>query len=121
MISLAIQRLVILSCRGKIDTYRRIIPSLSILRERTAVIKAEFSIYHMCITHKKHFYHSTIHLEKVNLKENGIGIVDNVSTFQIKKRPSRQNRAIINDDKIPKFNVSLLCKELEYCFNFTNL
>ncbi|KYN32556.1 hypothetical protein ALC56_13037 [Trachymyrmex septentrionalis] len=101
-----IQRLVISSCRGKIDidTYRRIIPSLNILRERTAVIKAEFSIYHMCTVHKKHFYNSTIYLDKINPKENGIGIVDNVSTFQIKKRSPRRNRAIINDDKIPKLN-----------------
>jgi len=119
MILAMIQRLVISNRRGKIDidTYRRIIPSLNILREKTAAIKAEFSIY-MCIAHKKHFYNSTIYLDKV--KENGIG-VNNISTFQIKKRPSRRNRAIINDDKIPKLNVSLLCKELEYCFNFTTL
>lgn len=106
MILAMIQRLVISSCRSKIDidTYRRIIPSLNILRERTAVMKAEFSIYHMCIIHKKHFYNSTICLDKVNPKENRIDIVDNVSTFQIKKRPSRRNRAIITDDKIPKLN-----------------
>ncbi|KYN02712.1 hypothetical protein ALC62_06512 [Cyphomyrmex costatus] len=101
-----IQSLVISSCKDKIniDTYRRIVPSLNILRERIAVITAGFSIHHMCIVHKKHFHSSTVHLEKVNLKENQIGINNVSSTFQIKKGPSRRNRIIINDDKIPKLN-----------------
>lgn len=110
-----IQRLVISSWRGKvdIDAYRRIVPTLNILRETTTVIKAVFPVHHTCITHKRPFYDSAVCLEKINSKENGAGIIDNISTFQIKKRPSRRNRVIINDDKIPKSNVSSLCQDEE--------
>lgn len=109
-----IQRLVISSCRGKadIDAYRRIVPSLSILRG-TTVVKAVFPVHYICITHQRLFYDSTVRLEKINSKENGTVITDDISTFQIKKRSSRRNRAIINDDKILKSNVSSLYQDKE--------
>lgn len=104
-----IQRLVISNCRGKIDidAYRRIVPSLNILRGRTAAIKAGFPVYHTCTIHKRLFHDSTIRLEKINPKGNGIGIINNISMFKIKKTSSRRSRVVINDDKIPKPNVSL--------------
>jgi len=70
------------------------------------VIKT-FPIYRTYTIYKRHFHNSAICLEKINPKENGIDVIDNISTFQIKKRPSRRNRAVISDDKIPKSNVSL--------------
>jgi len=104
-----IQRLVISSCRGKIDinACRKIVPSLNILQGRTSVIKTEFPVYRTCIIHKRHFHDSAIRVEKINPKENGIDVIDNISTFQIKKRPPRRNRVVISDDKILKSNVSL--------------
>jgi len=104
-----IQKLVISSCRGKIDinACRKIVSSLNILQERTSVIKAAFPVCRTCIIHTRHFHDSAIRLEKINPKENGIDVIDNISTFQIKKRPSRRNRVVISDDKILKSNVSL--------------
>jgi len=102
-----IQKLVISSCRGKIDNAcRKIVSSLNILQERTSVIKAEFPVCRTCIIHKRHFHDSAICLEKLNPKENEIDVTDNISTFQIKNRPSRR-RVVISDDKILKSNVSL--------------
>ncbi|KAL6258738.1 hypothetical protein P5V15_010688 [Pogonomyrmex californicus] len=97
-----IQRLVIASCRHKIDVdiYRRIVPCLSIFRART-----EFPVHDVSLTHKRYLHDSTICLEKFHLKENVNGITDNISTLQIKKRPSRRNRSLINDGfKNPKPN-----------------
>ncbi|XP_028047226.1 required for meiotic nuclear division protein 1 homolog [Monomorium pharaonis] len=115
-----IQRLVLSSCRDKIDIYQRIVPSLNILRGRT-VIKAGFSSY-KCTVYKRFLHDSTIHSAKINPKENGTDIVDNISTFKIKKTPSRRNRVIINDDKSSKPNtwtVKALATAEEY--NLENL
>lgn len=103
-----IQRLVISGCRSKIDinAYRMVAPSLSVLHGRTEVIKAGFPVPHTCMIHGKSFHDSTIRSEKINSKESGCGIADNVSTFQMKTRPSRRNRTIISDTS-PKYNVSL--------------
>lgn len=113
-----IQRLVISSCRGKIDinAFQRIKSSLSILQQSATVIKTGFPVNRTCIIHKRSFHDSTNYLEKINSKKNGIGIINDISTFQIKKRLSRRNRIVINDDKILRPNVSLLYEELEYCF-----
>lgn len=104
-----IQRIAISSCRGKvdIDAYRRILlPSLSVLRERTAVTEAGSSVCHACVIHKRPFHESTIlrELERINPKESGISVTDDISTFQMNKRPARRSRVVIKDDKTPKSN-----------------
>lgn len=101
-----IQRLVISSCRGKIDinAFRRIKSSLSILQQSAAVIKTGFPVNRTCIIHKRSFHNSANYLEKINSKKNGIGVINDISTFQIKKRPSRRNRIVMNDDKILRPN-----------------
>lgn len=99
-----IHRLVISSYRDKIaiDAKWRIISSLSILqRKKTAVVQTD-----TCTNHKRFFHNSVIRPQKNQLKESGTAI-ENISALQIKNRPSRRNRTIINNDKIPKPNVSL--------------
>ncbi|XP_077254923.1 required for meiotic nuclear division protein 1 homolog isoform X1 [Temnothorax americanus] len=101
-----IQRLVIASCRGKIDIdgLRRVASSPGILHGRTAVINTWFPPTHYTrVIHRKPFHDSAIRSERINAKENEREVVDNISTFQIKKGPSRRNRVAISD-KVLKSN-----------------
>jgi len=112
-----IQRLVVSSCRGKIniDAYRRVASSLSVSYGRIAVIRPEFPAHYTCTIHR--FLHdSAIRSEKINPKANGCDIVDTISTFQIKKSPSRRNRIVINDTilKPNTWSVKALATAEEY-------
>lgn len=106
-----IHRLVISSCRNKIiDSSSRIISNLTLQRKKT-VIQTD-----TCIYNKRLFHNSIICLQKNQLKENSTAI-ENESTLQMKNRPSRRNRTIIDNDKIPKpntWNVKALATAEEY-------
>lgn len=65
-----------------------------------------------CMLHSRSFYASAIRSERINSKENGCDVLANIPAFQIKKRSSRRNTAVISD-KTPKPNVSSLYEELE--------
>lgn len=95
-----IQRLVVSSCRGKVnvDACRGIVLSLSATRGWTTVTETRFP--------RRSFYDSAIRSERINPpRKNGCGVLDNLSTLQIKKRSSRRNTGVLND-KTPKPNVS---------------
>lgn len=113
-----IHRFALSSCRNKIniDAYWRIIPSLRTLQKISTLVQTQFLAHDVSIIHKRHFHNSTIlQLQKNKLKENETDVVENISTFQIKPRPNRRNKAVICD-KSPKADVSLFqCKKLEDC------
>lgn len=111
-----IHRLVLSSCRSKIniDAYWKIVPSLRTLQKKSAMVQTEFPTYVMSIIHKRFFHNSAIlQLQKNKLKENGTDVIENMPTLQIKKRPTRRNKVVISDDKVPKPDVSLFqCQEI---------
>ncbi|XP_029664425.1 uncharacterized protein LOC115236244 [Formica exsecta] len=115
-----IHRLALSSCKNKIniDAYWGIVPSLRTLQKGSTLVQTQFLTHDVCIIHKRLFHNSTIlQLQKNKLKENETGGVENISTFQIKKRPTRRNNAIISDDKTPKpdtWNVKALATAEEY-------
>ncbi|XP_070166201.1 required for meiotic nuclear division protein 1 homolog [Polyergus mexicanus] len=115
-----IHRLALSSCRNKIniDAYWGIVPSLRTLQKESTLVQRQFLTHDVCIIHKRLFHNSTIlQLQKNKLKENETGVVENISTFQIKKRSTRRNKAIISDDKTPKsdtWNVKALATAEEY-------
>lgn len=115
-----IHRLALSSCKNKIniDAYWGIVPSLRTLQKGSTLVQTQFLTHDVCIIHKRLFHNSTIlQLQKNKLKENETGGVENISTFQIKKRPTRRNKAIISDDKTPKpdtWNVKALATAEEY-------
>nr|XP_012228884.1 PREDICTED: uncharacterized protein LOC105675948 [Linepithema humile] len=105
-----IHRLVISSCRNKvaIDASWKIIPNLSVLQRKTTVQTDT------CTNHKRFFHNPIICPQKNQLKDT---VIENISTLIIKNRPSRRNRTIINNDKIPKpntWNVKALATAEEY-------
>ncbi|KAM0725461.1 hypothetical protein ACS0PU_008947 [Formica fusca] len=115
-----IHRLALSSCKNKIniDAYWGIVPSLRTLQKGSTLVQTQFLTHDVCIIHKRLFHNSTIlQLQKNKLKENETGGVENISTFQIKKRSTRRNKAIISDDKTPKpdtWNVKALATAEEY-------
>jgi len=104
-----IHRLALSNYRNRfnIEAYWGIVPSLRVLQKKPAVMQTEFSTYNVCIIHKRLFHNSIIlQLQKNKLKENETD-VGNISALQIKKRPTRRNKAVISEDKAPKPDVSL--------------
>ncbi|XP_011883039.1 PREDICTED: uncharacterized protein LOC105570452 [Vollenhovia emeryi] len=89
-----IQRLVISGCRGvRIDIDRTVAPCLSALLGRTA---ATWTTFPRAVP-RRPLHDSAIRSERVNPRENGCGVADDISAFQLKKRPSRRSRSVISD------------------------
>lgn len=104
-----IYRLALPNCRNRIniEAYWGIVPSLRALQKKPAVMQTEFATYNVCIIHKRFFHNSIIlQLQKNKLKENETDVED-ISTLQIKKRPTRRNKTIICEDKMLKPDVSV--------------
>ncbi|KAL6426082.1 hypothetical protein ACFW04_008983 [Cataglyphis niger] len=114
-----IHRLALSSCRNKIniDAHWGIVSSLSILQKMSTLVQTQFITHDVSIIHKRYFHNSTLlQLQKNKLKENETD-VENISTFQIKSRPARRNKAVICDEKSPKadtWNVKALATAEEY-------
>lgn len=114
-----IYRLALPNCRNRIniEAYWGIVPSLRALQKKPAVMQTEFATYNVCIIHKRFFHNSIIlQLQKNKLKENETDVED-ISTLQIKKRPTRRNKTIICEDKMLKpdtWNVKALATAEEY-------
>lgn len=108
-----IRRFAITSCRGKIevDACRKIVSlsSLRLLSHGRTTVHATFAARNAQRTVHGRLFRSTAYLCKHDLKDEDRATVTadgDISTLQIKKRPPRRNRAVVNDDKAPKSSVS---------------
>lgn len=91
-----LQRLAISSCRNKIDTDASWRILSSVLWKKT-----QSPAYNRCIVHTRLVHNFAVHLQKHKLQESEV--LENVSTFQIKKRSPRRN-VLSDDNTIPKPN-----------------
>lgn len=99
--SLAIVGRIALNCKSKIniDAYRTVTSSLHLLQGRTVCANK----LPVCTVHRR-LFHSTFD-RKSNLQENIV--TEEISMLQIKKRPPRRIKAIIENEKAPQSSVSL--------------